>query len=142
VLPGDAPGLGLALVGADRGQQAGDEAAPVGAEVAIPGDGRQANTCGGGDVDEVLQVARSAVEPIGVIDHQGVEPAGAEVVHHPEVLWALLAGVGADVVVDVLVHDSPAVLGGELPAGLELASHAQLSAVTVAGDAGVDSGSL
>ena len=65
-----------------------------------------------------------------------------EVAQHAFVLGSALAGVGRQIVVDVLPSDDPAQVGGELVAVLQLAGHALAGAFGVLGDPGVDRRSL
>lgn len=59
------------------------------------------------DLEELLELLGLAVEPVEVVDDHGVDVPALDVVKHAAVVGPVLAGVGGDVVVDVLLGDRP-----------------------------------
>ena len=123
------------VVGALGGHGAHDprvEPPVVRREVDVAGDGRERDTAGAvAYVEELLELARLAVQPVEMPDDDGVGRAAGDVGEHPPVFGARLAVVGADVVVDVALGDGPAARGGELLAVGDLAADAERVAVAV-----------
>ena len=71
-------------------------------EVDVAGDGGELDAAGAvADVEELLELARLAMQPVEMPDDDGVEPAAGDVGEHPPVFGAWLAVVRRDVVVDV-----------------------------------------
>jgi hypothetical protein len=61
----------------------------------------------------------------------GVDSSVGQVVQHPLMAGPWSAGVGAYVVVDVLLGDGPSQACGQLAAVAELSSHSGLAAIAV-----------
>ena len=78
-------------------------------DVGVPGDEPDVLDPGGlDDLAELLELDRAAGQPVDVVDQHGVDQAVGQVGQHPLVLGSSLAGVGRQVVVDVLLGHDPA----------------------------------
>ena len=130
--------LVLGLVTGSGAEHPGDHAAGWGGEVDIPGDGRQVDPAPFGVVDDVLELAGRAGQPVDVPADDRVDEPGLDVLPQPLPRWAGLPAVRRDVVVDVDLGDLPALAVGECSAVLLLPVHAEPGAFTVLGDADVD----
>ena len=115
------------------------EAAVMGPQVDLAGDAGQVADAGAiAEVQEVLQLAGTAMEAVEVIDDDGVANARGEVIKHALVLRTPLARVRAGVVVDVDVGDRPAAALGEGAAVLDLSGDACGQAVRVGRDSRIN----
>ena len=132
------------VVGALGGHGAHDprvEAAVVRREVDVTGDGGERDAAGAvADVEELLEFARLAVQPVEMPDDDGVHGAGGDVGEHPPVFGAWLAVVGADVVVDVALGDVQPRAAASCSQSATWRLDAERVAVAVLADAGVDTG--
>ncbi|MCV2487730.1 hypothetical protein OF117_00010 [Geodermatophilus sp. YIM 151500] len=129
------------FLGGHRTHDARDEQPVTAAQVGVPGDELDVPDPGCvQDLEEVLEFAGAAGQSVQVVDQHAVSGAGGEVGQHAQVLRAGLAGVGGQVVVDVLLADLPPQVGREPAAVLHLAADAESFSGLVAADAGVDRG--
>ncbi len=110
-----------------------------GADVGVPGDEPDVlDPRSLDDLGEVLQLAGPARQAVDVVhDHRVHHPIG-HVGQQALVLGASLAGVGRQVVVDVLPRDDPSERLGQVAAVLHLSRYSCAAAVDVAGDPRVD----
>lgn len=112
-----AAALAVALVRSDRGKQSSEQQAVPGPEVHVAVERLHvAQADSSAHVREPLELDRPAVQPVHVPDDHPVPSTGLDVPQHPLVGRAGLAAVGADVVIDVLLRDRPAVSSGLGPA--------------------------
>ena len=97
------------------------EATVMGPKVDLSGDACQrADADAVAEIEEVLLLARMAVQPVQVVHDDGVSDSGREVFQHALVLGTPLARVRAGVVVLVDVCDRPAAALSEGAAVLDL----------------------
>jgi hypothetical protein len=91
-------------------------------------------------LDELLELAGTAGQPVQGVDQHAVSRTGGQVHEHLKIGRAGLAGEGGEGVVHVLLAYLPAQVGGELAAVLQLTLHTQSLPGLIAADAGVDGG--
>jgi hypothetical protein len=97
VLAADAAALVVALLARHRSLDARDQLTLMRREIDVAAHGREPRLRALAEIDEVLQLARMPMQPVGVVDDHRLDRANLDVLQHPQVLRPLFAAVGADV---------------------------------------------
>ena len=139
MLTGETAALVVALLAGHSSEDTGLEPTVMGSKIDLSGDACQrADADAVAEIEEVLLLARMAMQSVQVVHDDGVSDSSRYVFQHALVLRALLARVRAGVVVLVNVCDGPAAALSEGSAVLDLTPDAQGRAVRVGGDPCVD----
>ncbi|MDP9260013.1 MAG: hypothetical protein M3Q31_26150 [Actinomycetota bacterium] len=138
MLAPDATALVIALLARDRTRDPGQQLTLMGREVKVAAHRRELRLRSLAQVDEVLQLARVPVQSVRVVDDNGLDNPGVNVLQHPLVLGPALAAVGADVRIDITLDHLPAAPGGQLLAIGQLPTDREVIALTIRGDPRID----